>query len=112
MPASGFATWLGARNYPQSGVTGVTGVTDPEKLSISADLGAKEAVTPDPAQRVTGVTSIAPSAAPKGEASKRERVWHRVQPVDLQAFLDEVHGGVIFSTRHSRRARRYRRGAR
>jgi len=112
MPASRFATWLGARDCPQSGVTGVTGVTDSKKLSISADLTTNEAVTPDPTQGVTGVTSIASSGAPKGEASKRERVRPRVQPVDLQALLDEVYEGVIFNTRYSRRARRYRRDAR
>jgi len=111
MPASRFATWLGARS-PQSSVTGVTGVTGTQKMSIPADLGANEAVTPDPTQRVTGVTSIAASGAPKGETSKREGARPRVQPVDLQAFLDEVYEGVIFSTRHSSRTRRYRRGAR
>ena len=106
MPANRFATWLGARNSPQSGVTGVTGS---QKLSISADLDASEAVTPDPTQ---GVTSIVPIGAAKGEASKRVSTRPRVQPLDLQAFLDGENEGVIFSTRYSRRARRYRRGAR
>jgi hypothetical protein len=112
MPASKFAAWLGARSYSKSGVTGVTSVTDTPKPNISAGLGVREAVTPSPAEGVTGVTNSAPSGVYGGEASKHAvsgGARSRGQPIDFHAFLNEMHEGVIVSTRPSRRGRRYRR---
>jgi hypothetical protein len=112
MPASRFAAWLGVRTHSRSGVTGVTGVTGIPKPSNSAGFEPAETVTPGPGEGVTGVTDRAASSEEERgarRAASQAGALARSLPFDQQAFLNEMHEGVILDTRRSRRGRRYRR---